>query len=191
MRSNGAGVTGRSVVRGAPTSYAAAMLRLQLDHIEVYVFRRRARRVQFLALKRAERGRLSGVWQPVTGSLHPGESAFAGARREVREETGCDPRRWWRLESPAIFFDPRRDRVQIVPRFAAEIRVRDVIRISREHQAHAFLDARRAGARFLWDSQREGLALVRAQILRGGPLADALEIDAAATARRTSRRRRR
>ena len=36
--------------------------------------------------------------------------------------------------------------------------------------------AREAARHCLWDSQREGLAAVRSQVLRGGPRARALEI---------------
>jgi dihydroneopterin triphosphate diphosphatase len=165
------------------------MTRVSVEHIEVYVLQRRGGRVRFLALRRSDRGHLAGVWQPVTGTIRRGESAVAAARREVREETGCAPRRWWRLETPMIFYDPARDRVQIVPRFVAELDPRAVIRLSREHQAYAFLDARGAGARFLWESQREGLALVRSQVLRGGAFADALALDTQSGARRAPRRR--
>jgi 8-oxo-dGTP pyrophosphatase MutT (NUDIX family) len=53
--------------------------------VEVYVIRRRGRRVEFLALRRAPAGWLPGVWQPVTGTLRRGERAVSGALREVRE----------------------------------------------------------------------------------------------------------
>lgn len=39
-----------------------------------------------------ERVAPAGFWQSVTGSLAWGESAAAAAAREVREETGLDPR---------------------------------------------------------------------------------------------------
>jgi 8-oxo-dGTP pyrophosphatase MutT (NUDIX family) len=63
---------------------------LRPTQIEVYLFRRRSGRVEFLCLKRAARGRLPGIWQPITGGLRRGEGAFAGAKREVREETGLE-----------------------------------------------------------------------------------------------------
>jgi dihydroneopterin triphosphate diphosphatase len=166
------------------------------DHVEVYLFRRRPRRVEFLALRRAK-GRLAGVWQPVTGTRERGETALAAARREVREETGFLPRRWWRLEDMLIFHGTKDDAVHFVPRFVAEVTASDRVRISREHDAHAFLTAAAAGRRYLWASQRRALAAVRDQILRGGRLERtlAIEPDARTTARsvkaRTTRRTRR
>jgi 8-oxo-dGTP pyrophosphatase MutT (NUDIX family) len=150
--------------------------RLEPCLVEVYVFRRRARRVEFLALRRRDADSLPGVWQPVTGTLKRGEAAVRGALREVREEAGVVPRRLWRLESVTGFFDPRRDAIRFAVLFAAEVAERDGVRLSPEHTAHLFLPARAAAKRFLWDSQRRGLAAVRAQVLGGGARARALEI---------------
>ena len=144
--------------------------------IEVYVFRRRARRVEFLCLERAARGHLGGVWQPITGGLRRGEGALAGAVREVREETGLAPRRWWALEGVGIYFHPPTGRARVMAMFAAEIGVSDRVTLSREHEAAAFLGAAAAGRRFLWEAQRRGLETVRREVLRGGKLASALEV---------------
>ena len=141
------------------------------------MFRRQGRRVQFLALRRRPGGSLPGVWQPVTGKLTSGEPVARGALREVREETGLLPRRLWRLERVSAYYDPRKEAIRIVTAFAAELPARAPVRISREHTAHRFLTAREAARRFLWDSQRQGLAAVRDQVLRGGPRARALEIE--------------
>jgi len=143
--------------------------------IEVYVFRRRGRRVEFLCLRRGRVRFLPGVWQPVTGRRGPRERGLAAAVREVREETGLTPLRWWALEAPTIFYDAARDRVRTYPRFAAETGPGDTVRLSREHMDWAFLPAAAAGRRYLWESQRRGLEDVKRQILRGGPLAAALE----------------
>ena len=153
------------------------MPRLDASVIEVYVFRRRGRAVQFLVLRRGPGESLAGVWQPVTGTLRRGEGTVRGALREVREETGVRPSRLWRLETVTAYFDPRGDAIRAITRFAAELPARAAVRRSREHTAHAFVTAGEASRRFLWDSQRGGLAAVRAQIVRGGPRAKALAIE--------------
>ena len=151
--------------------------------IEVYLFRRRGRRTEFLALRRRLEGWLPGVWQPVTGGLRGREQAVRGALREVREETGLRPTRMWRLETVTTWFDPRRDAVRFVILFAAEVGAGDVVRLSREHTAYRFMPSREAAKRFLWDSQRRGIAAVRSQVLGGGRRARALEIDIPAVRR--------
>src|SRR5881396_1604702 len=55
--------------RRATSLSCAAVPRLDASAIEVYVFRRRGRRTEFLALRRRPGDSLPGVWQPVTGTL--------------------------------------------------------------------------------------------------------------------------
>ena len=148
---------------------------LKPTKIEVYAFRRRGRRVEFLCLKRA-RGRLAGVWQPVTGSLERGEGALAGAAREFFEETGLTPRRWWALEGVGIYFDSPTGRARVMAMFAAEVKAGDRVKLSREHTDSAFLAPAAARRRLLLESRRRGLESVRREVLRGGTLARALEI---------------
>lgn len=146
--------------------------------VEVYLFRRRGRRVEFLCLRRGAVHFLPGAWQPVTGRCRSRERGLAAAVREVREETGLAPLRWWALEAPTIFYDASRDRVRSYPRFVAEVAWDAAVRLSGEHVEWAFLPAAGAGRRYLWESQRRGLEDAKRQVLRGGPLADALEVTA-------------
>ena len=149
---------------------------LAVRYVEAYVFCRRPGGARVLALRRSAGRRLAGVWQPVTGKLERGERPFAAAAREVLEETGLRPGRWWRLESPVILYDEARGGASVLPRFVAEVPCDARVVRSKEHDAHAFLTPAAAGRRFLWDSQREALADIRSQILRGGVLATALEL---------------
>ena len=144
--------------------------------IEVYLFRRRGRRVEFLTLRRAADRTFPHVWQPVTGKLKRGETALDGARREVLEETGLEPRRWWALETVTAFFDPAADAIRVLPLFAAQLEARDRPRLSAEHDDLRFLAARAAARRYLWPSQRRALEAVRREVLAGGRLARSLEV---------------
>jgi dihydroneopterin triphosphate diphosphatase len=171
---------------GIPLS-CAPVTSLTCTHVEVYVFRRRAGRVEFLALRRAPGRNLGGVWQPVTGRLEFGESAVRGAAREVLEETGFTPLRWWALESMTLYFDALLDRVVVLPLFAAEVPAGSRVEISDEHDRARFVPRTTAARLFLWDAQRTGLDAVARQVLRGGARARALEI----TARPRGRTRRR
>ena len=144
--------------------------------IEVYLFRRRGRGVEFLTLRRAAHKRFPHVWQPVTGKLKRGEGALEGARREVLEETGLEPRRWWALETVTVYFDAAEGTVRLLPMFAAEIGARDRPRLSDEHDDHCFLNAREAARRYLWLSQVRALDAVRSEVLAGGRRAQALEV---------------
>jgi len=68
--------------------------------------------VEFLTLRRSVGRPLPHVWQPITGKLRDGEHALEGARREVLEETGLEPDRWWALETVTVYFDPAADAIR-------------------------------------------------------------------------------
>jgi len=150
---------------------------LAIDKVEVYVFRRRPRRVEFLALRRGPRKTLPGVWQPVTGKIERRETPVEAAWRETREETGLEPKRMWRLEQTTLCLDARGRGLMALPLFAAEVGPSETVRLSSEHDAARFVDARTAARLYLWDSQRQGLAAVARQILPRGPRSSALELD--------------
>jgi len=142
------------------------------------VFRRRGRSAEFLVIRRARERTLPGVWQPVTGGIEPGEVAWRAAAREVLEETGLRPLRWWALEHLTVYYEPARDAVHVVPLFAAEVAATDTVRLSHEHDAYAFLAAASAARRVLWESQRRALAAVRAEVIAHAGEASAREITA-------------
>jgi dATP pyrophosphohydrolase len=148
-------------------------------HVEVYLFRRRGRRAEFLLLRRsAVRRALPGIWQPVTGKRRTRERMFAAAVREVREETGLTPRRWWALETMTHYPDVVADVILALPLFAAELGFRETIRLSREHDASRWVSAVEAKRLVLWESQRRGIEAVRREVLGNARLATALEIRA-------------
>jgi len=147
-------------------------------HVEVYPFRRRRGRVEFLLLRRSGQRTLPGVWQPVTGGIERGETAWRAAAREVIEETGLRPLRWWALEHVTVFYKPDRDVVFALPMFAAEVAWTDTVVLSHEHDRYAFVGAAAAARRVLWAAQRRGFAAVREEVLAGGAGAAAREITA-------------
>lgn len=154
------------------------MIPLACKQIEVYLFRRRGRCVEFLLLRRSAERTLALVWQPVTGGIEKGEAAYVAAAREVHEETSLTPIRWWALQRLTAFYQPSSDAIHVVPVFAAEVAWTDPVHLSHEHDRYAFVRAAIAAKRVLWETQREALKAVKAEILRGGAGADARDVTA-------------
>ena len=156
---------------------AASVTTILSTHVEVYLFRRQKRRVEFLLLRRAaSRRTLPGVWQPVTGKRNTRERMLAAAMREVGEETGFKPGRWWALETMTLYPDVAGDRIVALQLFAAEVAATARVKLSREHDDAKWVTAGAAAKLVLWESQRRGLEAVRREVLGEQRLANALEI---------------
>ena len=163
------------------------MIPILCTQVEVHLFRRRGRRVEFLLIRRSPDRSLPGVWQPVTGGIEQGEVPHGAAAREVREETGLTPLRWWALEHLTIHYDPAAGRVHAVPVFVAEVATTDGVHLSHEHDRYAFVSPAEAARRVLWQSQRRALRAIAEEVLRGGANAEARDITARIAALRPTR----
>lgn len=135
--------------------------------VEVHLFRRRGKRLELLLLRRSAQRSLAGVWQPVTGGIERNEPVLRAAAREVLEETGLTPLRWWALEHLATFYDPGRDVVRVVPVFAAEVAWTDRVDLSAEHDRYAFVSLEQASRKVLWKTQRQAIQAIRDEVFSG------------------------
>jgi dihydroneopterin triphosphate diphosphatase len=145
--------------------------------VEVSVFRFWNDRPEFLLLRRASLEAVyPGIWQIITGSVRENETALQGARREVLEETGVVPVRFWVVPHVSSFYDAAADRVLMVPHFAAQISAETEVVLSREHDRYEWVEFPEALRRVVWPAQKQALEIVHEQILGGERAAGLVEM---------------
>jgi dihydroneopterin triphosphate diphosphatase len=136
--------------------------------VELCVFRFAGSDPEYLMLRRAATERLHpGLWQFVTGGIEDGEKAWQASLRELREETGLRPVRFWVVPHVGRFYDPEEDVVHIMPFFAAQVAPGSQPVLSEEHREFAWLPLREATRRLVWPGQREGLGIVHREVVAG------------------------
>ena len=144
--------------------------------IEVCPFRIRGDVGEYLLIRRAPVDPLyPGTWQFVSGRVEEGEKAHEAALRELREETGAGPVRFWVVPAVNSFYDPRRDAVNLVILFAAQLESGFRVRLSPEHSLFEWLPYAEARRRLVWPGQKGCLDIVHEYILGGGEAGTLLE----------------
>jgi 8-oxo-dGTP pyrophosphatase MutT (NUDIX family) len=135
--------------------------------VECYLFRNRKGKSEYLMLKRSANIVFPGMWQCVVGTLDPGEEILKGMKRELKEETGLKPWKMWWLESSAVAYRPKMDRLLPVAFFAAEVGSKDKVRLSEEHVAYKWVPFLTALRMLRWRTQKIAIAEADQAIIRG------------------------
>lgn len=154
------------------------MTRVAVSIVDVYPVRRRQAELEVLLLRRGAGTRCTGAWEAVHGHIEAGESPVDAARRELLEETGLAPERWYNLSRVESFYQHRLDEVALVPVFVALVGEDDPVKLSSEHDGSEWLNFHGAAARFAWPRERRALEDIRQLLGSGtaGALEDVLRI---------------
>jgi len=132
--------------------------------ISTYAFSVRDGRPLFLLLRRAPGLLHAGDWQAVHGMIDPGETAWEAARREMAEECGLVPERFFRLDAVETFYSEHTDAVHLVPAFAGYVAGSPDAVLSEEHTAFAWCALDDALACFVFPSQRAAVSAIAAAV---------------------------
>jgi dihydroneopterin triphosphate diphosphatase len=133
--------------------------------IDVYAYRLTGASPEFLLLRRSEGVPYAGSWRMIGGKIGPREAAWQAALRELREEVGREPLRFWSVPSPNVFYEWADDRVNVVPVFAAEIDADPLL--DDEHDAFIWSDAETASSTLRYPEQARLVRLVASLVEEG------------------------
>jgi dATP pyrophosphohydrolase len=134
--------------------------------IEAHIFRKKKNEIEFLLLKRGEKEIYGGLWQMVTGKIRKGEKAYRTALREIREETGLKPKRFWVTPNINPFYSHEKNYISLLPVFAAEVKADSKVTISREHTEYGWFKPDKAKKLLAWPGQRRSVEIITEYFLR-------------------------
>ena len=153
------------------------MPKVKSNRVAVYVFRHFSGGTQFLHLHRAaESGDYAGTWQTVYGGIKSGETAINAALRELKEETQLVPTKFFQVEYLESFYHRSRDRVTVLPVFAARIAPHAKVIIDAEHDDYRWVDLPDVADHFVWRVQRQAIAIIEQDILGTSPAKELLTV---------------
>jgi dATP pyrophosphohydrolase len=138
------GMDGRQEVPVKSFSIAAYLCRVVSGHGRYLVIRRST-------------PYLNGTWQMVSGAVEPGESGWRAALREIEEETGLVPDRFYSADILEQFYRPDIDCVVLVPVFVGFLEAEREVRLSWEHDAFEWIGVEQADHYLLFENQRSAI----------------------------------
>lgn len=138
------------------------------DCIHVIIVRKTEKGVFYLLLRRSEES-LFGTWQAVTGGIDPQETAAAAALRELYEETGLSPVRFYYADFVETFYIPERDKFFSSPLFVAFVEQEEVSLSPSEHDAYEWVSLEEALSRLIWTEQRKAFSHVHEYFVLRNP----------------------
>jgi 8-oxo-dGTP pyrophosphatase MutT (NUDIX family) len=149
------------------------MTSVQVEIVDVYVLRfgpevdkvmvgpgkpKAAVGPEVLVLRRATGLRSPGTWESVHGHIVAGETPVAAALRELKEETGLEPSRFFNLSRVESLYLHRRDLVALIPSFCAIVPPDAIVTTSEEHDRSEWVSPDEATRRFFWPREKRALA---------------------------------
>jgi len=128
-----------------------------VSFVDTYALRGAGESLEVLVLRRGPNGRNPGSWETVHGTIEAGETPVAASLRELREETGLVPQKFYNLSRTEAFYQHRTDQLAMIPVFAAFVAPDASVTLSVEHDRAEWLRLRDAAGRFAWPRERRAV----------------------------------
>jgi 8-oxo-dGTP pyrophosphatase MutT (NUDIX family) len=130
---------------------------VRVSFVDTYALRGAGDQLEVLVLRRGPNGRNPGSWETIHGTIESGETPVQASLRELREETGLVPEKFYNLSRTEAFYQHRTDELALIPVFAAFVSAAASVRLSAEHDRGEWLTVSDAARRFAWPRERRAL----------------------------------
>lgn len=128
--------------------------------IDAYPYRIHNGEPEFLLLKRSENKIYANQWRMVGGKVKEGEKYYEAALREIKEETGLEPLKFWTVPSVNRFYEASTDSIYSIPGFAAEIDYSAQLKLDDEHSGYKWVHINEVTSYIKWPEQRRIMNLI-------------------------------
>jgi dATP pyrophosphohydrolase len=106
--------------------------------IAAYLCRIASGRGRYLIIKRST-PYLEDSWQMISGAVEPGETGWEAALREIKEEAGLVPDRFYSADILEQFYRPDLNCIILVPVFVGFLDAKQEVRLSSEHSEYKWI----------------------------------------------------
>jgi dATP pyrophosphohydrolase len=96
----------------------------------------------------------------IGGKVKPDENSWEAGLRELKEETGNSPTKYWVVPSVNQFYEHKTDLIHSIPAFAAEMSEQLKIVLDEEHTDFKWITADSVEEFIKWPEQRRLIKLI-------------------------------
>lgn len=136
--------------------------------IAAYICRIKHGICQHLIIQRTP-GRLGETWQMISGLVEAGETAVQAALREIEEETGLIPERFYSANVLEGFYEIHNNCIALVPVFVGFVSPDQQVRLSYEHQQFRWVTADEVKDFLIFPHQIETIRSIEANFVNLPP----------------------
>lgn len=137
--------------------------------VAAYLCRIEDGNARFLIMKRRT-SYLLDTWQMVSGKLEKGEKAWEAALREIREETGLTPDRFYSAEEMELFYEVGQNCINLVPVFVGFIDSDQPVRLSSEHGEYKWVSPDESVGLMSFEHQTRTMRKIEDKFVKQKPL---------------------
>ena len=144
-------------------------IQISSNAVIVYVLRKTEKDTEILFLKRSKKDGLDNFWLHVAGKIEGSETGWQAALRELKEETGLDPRAFYTANHCEQFYSVSNDKIVILPMFVAFVDKKDCVTLNDEHSEYKWFSLEEARQVVPFNNQRECLRVIEQGFIRSEP----------------------